>query len=278
MDSLLSQKKAGPVTEIADAMVRKDSHDWESIYRLGISLVEAGKPDLAAERFGALLELANPDDELSAMSRGAEQGPQAERGEHVATRDAANDRASDRAAAGAGAADPPGDEPGRPRGDLEPSVADGLGAGDFGQARMASLAWLVALAEKKGKAQGEEVIARFRKAGEKTPAEPRAMWDWFYLSLLRYDNAGIVAAGKLLSQGAPNDPLALWAYLYSLGGRERTAGQRIVTGLNQWQPGQGHDPTLARGRAGPCAGVLPSAASAGPSWRRPRSSRSCSRS
>ena len=75
------------------------------------------------------------------------------------------------------------------------------------------------------------MIARFRKAAEKNPADPRAMWDWFYLSLLRYDNAGIVAAGKRLSQGAPNDPLALWAYLYSLGGRERAAGQRIVTGL-----------------------------------------------
>ena len=53
---------------------------------------------------------------------------------------------------------------------------------DFGQARMASLAWLVAIAEKKGKAQGDEVIARIRKAGEKTPPDPRALWDWFYLS------------------------------------------------------------------------------------------------
>ncbi len=233
MDSLLSQKKAGPVTEIADALVRKDSHDWESIYRLAISLVEAGKPDLAAERFGALLELANSGRRAEcSMSRARSKDPKLNAASTLpsAMRQTTGHPIEQRLAQVLQI---------RRATNLDGRLVLASRAlptvwapSDFGQARMASLAWLVALAEKKGKARGEEMIARFRKAGEKSPAEPRALWDWFYLSLLRYDNAGIVAAGKRLSQGAPNDPLALWAYLYSLGGRERTAGQRIVTGLS----------------------------------------------
>ncbi len=242
MDSLLAQKKVGPVSEIADALVRKDSHDWESMYRLGVSLVDAGKPDLAGERFQALLELANPDDELSALSRAGSKDPKlkAASTQPSSTRQATGQPVELRLAQV-----------------LQIRQATSLdnrlvlssrqlptvwAPSDFGQARMASLAWLVALGDKKSKARGEEVIARFRKASEKSPADPRALWDWFYLSLLRYDNAAIVAAGKRLSQGAANDPLALWAYLYSLGGRERPAGQRIVAGFGGGN--QGKDTTV----------------------------------
>ena len=80
--------------------------------------------------------------------------------------------------------------------------------------------------QKKGPAQGDEFVAKIKKAGEKTPPDVRALWDWFYLSLIRYDNAAVYLAGQGLSKAAPNDPLALWAYLYSIGGRQTGLGQQ----------------------------------------------------
>ena len=244
IDSLLAQKKAGAVAEIADAMVRKDSHDWESLYRLGVSLFDDGKPDLAAERFAALLELANSDDELSALSRSRSKDPKLNAASTLpsALRQATGHPIEQRLAQVAMI--------------RRATTLDGrfvLSAralptvwtpGDFGQARMASLSWLVAIAEKKGKAKGDEVVARFRKAAEKTPTDPRALWDSFYLAVLRYDNAATLAAGKLLSRRTQSDPLALWAYLYSLGGRERSAGQRIYVNINQGQQAKDTTPPL----------------------------------
>ena len=226
MDSLLAQKKDGPVFEITDSMVRKDPHDWEALYRLAISLVDQGKHDLAEERFRALLELTTADDELSALGPCPQQGPQADAGEHMpsSTRQATGQPIEQRLTQVTMI---------RRATMLDGRILVSSRAlptvwmpADFGQARMASLAWLVAIAERHNKAQAEELIARIRKAGEKSPADPRALWDSFYLSLVRFDNAGTLAAGKLLSQGLPNDPLALWAYLYSLGGREQPTGQR----------------------------------------------------
>ncbi len=144
---------------------------------------------------------------------------------------------------------------------------------------MASLAWLVAIAERKSKAQADEMIAAVSQGRREDPADPRALWDWFYLSLLRYDNAASLAAGKRLSAGAPNDPLALWAYLYSLGGRERLTGQRNFVNFNQGQQVKDTTPPLPGGRARPRDGLLPLAASSpARAGRRPRSCRSSSRS
>ncbi len=240
MDSLLAQKKAGPVSEIADAMVRKDPHDWESVYRLAVALVDEGKHDLAAERFRALLELANSDDEPSALARSRSKDPKLNAASAMpsSVRQATGQPVEQRLGQVAVI---------RRAASLDNRLLVASRAlptvwapGDFGQARMASLAWLVAIAERKSKAQADEVIAKFKKAGEKSPPDPRALWDWFYLGLVRYDNVAALAAGKLLSQGAPNDPLALWAYLYSIGGRERPAGQRNIV---NYQVQQGKDTT-----------------------------------
>ena len=45
---------------------------------------------------------------------------------------------------------------------------------------------------------------------------------------MRNDNPGAYAAGKTLSRSLATDPLALWACLQSLGGRQRPVGQRVV--------------------------------------------------
>ena len=97
---------------------------------------------------------------------------------------------------------------------------------DYGQARMAALGWLISLAEQHGAGKGQEVIAAFRKAAEKKPPDVPALWDWFYLCEMRFDNAGAFAAARDLTRATPTDPLALWAYLYTLGGRQLGLGIR----------------------------------------------------
>ncbi len=96
---------------------------------------------------------------------------------------------------------------------------------DFGQARLAALGWLSTLAQKQGGAKLEAVVASFRERAEKRPVDLRASWDWLYLCAIRLDHAGEFAAARALSRAAPNDPLALWAYLHSLGGRQTPLGQ-----------------------------------------------------
>ncbi len=114
---------------------------------------------------------------------------------------------------------------------------------DFGQARMAALGWLVSLAQKQGKANADAVAAEVRQAAEKTPADPRALWDWFYLGALQYDNPAVLAAGRALSRATPADPLALWAYLYAIGSRQLGTGQRSY--VSQGQEANDTTPALA---------------------------------
>src|SRR5262249_10061992 len=100
---------------------------------------------------------------------------------------------------------------------------------DYGQARMAALGWQLSLAGRQGTGKGDALIAAFRKAAEKGPADVPALWDWVYLCQMRYDNAGAYAAARELTRATPTDPLALWAYLYSLGGRQLGLGFRYYS-------------------------------------------------
>ncbi len=226
IDSLLGQKKPAPVFEITEAMVRKDPHDWEAIYRQGVALVDLGKPDIATQRFQALLDLTTADDELSSEARSRTKDPKVQAASSMpsAVRRATTLPIEQRVAMALTIR--------RATGLDNRFLISARGAaqawapGDFGQARMASLGWLTALTQKKGKTQEDAFVAGLRQAAEKAPADLRAVWDWYYSCLLRYDNVGAFAAGKLLSRSAPNDPLALWAYLNSAGGRDQAAGQR----------------------------------------------------
>ncbi len=108
---------------------------------------------------------------------------------------------------------------------------------DFGQARMAALGWLMSLAEKQGAGQSEAVIAAFRQAAGKSPADLRSLWDWFYLCAVRLDNAGVFEAAKSLSRAAPTDTTALWAHLHSVGGRGLRP-VKVISCTNTARPSQ----------------------------------------
>ena len=57
IDSLLAQKKAQPVMEVTESLLRKDPRDWEALYRQALALVDLQKPAEAARRFQAILDL-----------------------------------------------------------------------------------------------------------------------------------------------------------------------------------------------------------------------------
>ena len=176
------------------------------LYRLGVALVDQGKHDLAAAAVpGAARACRRPTTSRAPWPGAAASDPKLQGRQHAAL-------GSHRQATGHAARAAP--RPGRSRSARAASLDNRLlvasravptawAPGDFGQARMASLGWLVALAERKGKAQADEVIVDgFRKAGEKSPADPRA-----HLGLVlsraccATTTPARLAAGKLLEPG-----------------------------------------------------------------------------
>ncbi len=87
---------------------------------------------------------------------------------------------------------------------------------DFGQARMAALAWLMGFAQKKN--HGDAFLTEHRPA--RGSSSPHAAWDWYYLQLLRQDTREICAAARELARSS--DPAGQWAYLHALSGRTGT--------------------------------------------------------
>ena len=190
------------------------------------------------ERFQALLELTTSDDELSALARSRSKDPKLKAAEHApsalrqttglpieqrlaqvsmirraTTLDNRTDPCQSDVAGGVGARRL------RPGADGEPGLA--------GRHRRE---------ERQGAGRG---IGRAgSQGGRKEPRRSSRA-----LGLVLSQPAALrqrrrLAAGKLLSQAAPNDPLALWAYLYSVGGRERATGpaRRLSTSTRAQQP------------------------------------------
>ena len=233
IDSLLGHRKVQPVVEITETMVRKEPGDWEALYRQGEALAGINKPEAAERAFRALLALGIADDEKSAIVKARTRDPklQGEGARQSSTIRKASVPLEDRIGQVYEM---------RMASQLESrsyySYSGQVSAWapqDFGQSRMAALGWIVGLAERQGSAKGDEVVAAFRKAAEKTPADLRAIWDWFYFCEMRYDNAGAFAAAGALSRAAPTDPLALWAYLYALGGRQLGLGMRYYANASR---------------------------------------------
>ena len=145
---------------------------------------------------------------------------------------------------------------------------------DFGQARMAALGWLVSLAERQGAEQGQGARSpRIRKAAEKKPADLQALWDWFYLCAMRFDNAGAYEAARDLSPRHADRPAGLWAYLLQRWAAGSSAWATAITSTQAANRGR-QRAAAGTSRARSRAGLLPARSRPGvPSWPRPRSSR-----
>ena len=174
-----------PVLETTEAMLRKDPHDWEALYRRGRGRGQLDRPDAAAQAFRALLDVTIADDETSAFARARARNPhlQAPNAYPIFARFQGMSPMEQRIGVV-----------------MYIRLFCGLEGGlssitqryswspaDFGQARMAALGWLVNLAQKRGTQPLDELVASIRKPAEKRPADLRAMWDWFYLCSVRLE-------------------------------------------------------------------------------------------
>ena len=124
--------------------------------------------------------------------------------------------------------------------------------------------------------QADEVIAKFKKAGEEESTRPSALWDWFDLGLVRYDNAAGLAAGKLLSQGCPTiRSLSGHTSIRSAAVSGRPASETSSTIKCR---GQGHNPAAAGSRARPRDLLLPPLRARRPELAEAQTCKSSSRS
>ena len=221
IDSLLSNHKAQPVLEITENMLRRDPRDWEALYRAGVALASLEKPADATKRFEDLLALRVDDDDKSAAAKARARKPslQPAGGQAVSAPDADLETPLQRRIGitylirYASNLDP------RPR-------TLSWSPDDFGQARMAALGWLLGF-EEQGKIKSDGVLSAIRARAEKAPADVHALWDWFYLCQMRYDNSALFEAARRLSRAAATDPVALFAYLYTMGGRHHPQGREF---------------------------------------------------
>ncbi len=115
---------------------------------------------------------------------------------------------------------------------------------DFGQARMAALAWLYKLAGQQGTSQAEQVVSFYRERAGKKPLDVQALRDWIYFCAVRLDYAGNLAASRDLARAEPTDPIALWTFLHALAGRHTATGQRVL--VTQGRSAEENVPPLDR--------------------------------
>jgi tetratricopeptide (TPR) repeat protein len=242
IDSLLSHSQRETVLAITERLLRNDPKNWEALYREGVALAGLDRNEDAAKRFRALLDLRLNDDEEGALARAMKRNMPSNTTSRPAgtaattTTTAATTRLLSqpsivsrqssvtfiRRAAGL---------------DYYP-IPYNMSLSDFGQARIAALGWLESLSQK-DKTNAAFVKER-REAANRAGNDLRALWDWYYLELVRQENQDAYLAARELSRRAPSDLSAQFAYLNSLRLRAQRSGQvgvaRVGSGVIDTTP------------------------------------------
>ena len=194
-------------------VLRDRPQNWEAIYREGVALFVSKRPEEAARRFQAILDLDRPDDELSVML-----APTAGSGPVATSRNKDADQALwDRLSL-----------TGRIRQEVGLDARDQSRKtfwtpADFGQARMAALAWLHTLSRNAKKSQ--EFLAKLRARCDAADAHPRGWWDWLYLHWIISDiPRGREASRALVKTGEVDTQ---WLYLVYLDEPELGTSQTV---------------------------------------------------
>jgi tetratricopeptide (TPR) repeat protein len=255
IDSLLGHGKFDTVLAVTRRLLAQKPGNWELLYREGVALAELHRQDEAGQRFQAILDLRLSDDEECAAQKASKkQKPGRAVGastrfffqaDWVPLQQRTGSVWQIRAFTG-----------------LQPRYSYGFSQQyvwtprDYGQARLAALAWQLAFEQKKGRGEafvkkhrppslrrgeeekrrkGEEEKERRGAEQKESPATVssspllpfssspllRSGWDWYYLQMLRQDMREVYAAARELARSP--DPAAQWAYLSSLS--NRTGGQ-----------------------------------------------------
>ncbi len=221
IDQLALAGKSDAVLAITSRLLAQKPTDWELLYREGAGLAQLNKHAEAAKRFQKILDLKLADDEMGAALKSKQKSK-------------IKDTAKGMAAANAGM-----------RGRFDPvevpllvriqnlyqllgitgsdprysyyAVRQGgsWSPRDYGQARLAAIAWLHAFAQNDNKK--DEFIERMKKAKIQAGSDNRARWDWYYLQNLRMDYKEIFEASTELAK--LNDPAGHLAFLNATGMR-----------------------------------------------------------
>src|SRR5262249_39395557 len=150
LDSLLANDKPRAALEVTEGLLRKDPRDWEALYREGVALMALDRADDAVRQFRALLDLRTADDEKSAIVKARTRDPKPK---PSAARPSRYQRSAPM---------PLEERIGQStqirmatkletRYSYSRSQAYVWSPGDFGQARMAALGWMLSQAMKTGK-------------------------------------------------------------------------------------------------------------------------------
>ena len=200
IDQLIANRKFETVLAITSRLLAQKPGDWELIYREAASLAALDRRAEAASRFQAILALKLSDDAGRGRTQvrkeektyrdqrhGDRRGQCAEHGLHV---DEPTRIGIRRPAVAADQRGEPAAGVHRPRAALNYAYSQqfrGWAPRDYGQARMASLGWLLGFSAA-GNSQ-QAFISSYRPSKAQRANDPRRLWDWYYLQLVRQDSA-----------------------------------------------------------------------------------------
>ena len=228
IDSLIGSGKRDTALAVTERILREQPNNWEALYR-EVAVLADDKPQEAAARCRAILALRLNDDEPNAATK-AFKGREARKPAGVSARQLSPFAQS---------------LPVQNRAQMSYQIRNATGLqvqqyygnqpqlwtpGDFGQARMAALGWLLAFAEKEKKQ--DAFLAEQRAARDEAEKSKnldrmaRTRWDWYYLQSVRQDYPETFAAAKALAEG--DDPTGQFVYLASLGNRTVQQNVRVV--------------------------------------------------
>jgi tetratricopeptide (TPR) repeat protein len=237
IDQLRTAGKTEAVLAILARMLAQKPGDWELLYREGATLAQLNRRADAAKRFQAILALKLADDEKGAAVKAAEKSKSKDvkkgQGQAYVGRRRRMGLTTDQA-------------PLIVRMEnlyellgitgIDPRYAGYAGRGgawaprDYGQARVAAIAWLHAFAL--GDNTNDEFMRRYRTAKEQAGADSRARWDWYYLQSLRMNYKEVFQVASELAKH--NDPAGHLAYL-------QAASQRTVERRQYYYRGGGKE-------------------------------------
>lgn len=214
IDQLLGGEKSDDARELLGRILRERPDDWDALYRDGVALAQLRKFDEARARFTAILNLPAQDNDPSAAAQARKSGngtrarqnpnnPFPQKLSPTIARLSAVYQA--RQVVGLDVS-----------GNYYPSSSRSIWSpDDFGQARLAALAWLYRLASD----AGTETADKFVQDAEAKAAsnQERALWDLYYLRLVLQKGPDTLKVARRLADLPSID--AKWVYLYAVQGR-----------------------------------------------------------
>ena len=226
IDALLTQRQFEQALIIVQKLTRDQPKNWELLYREGACLAKT-KPDEAAQRFEAILAMKLKDDEQGIIIKAAvKKAAAAPRGQNVTQRPQQQQSQSlqgriqhvytIRQAVNLDSQNYY--NPGQPQ---QPYWVPG----DYGQARLASIAWQMRFAQNDGKL---DELVKGKKDAAVQSTDRRDLFDAYYLATLTSDTKESYRILKRLSFRPDADREIHQMYLYSLRGRGPAEGDAAL--------------------------------------------------